>query len=416
MPERIPTRTVQVHVLACFLGCGGGLMHAQPMERSRPRDRAGLLAAAASETRPNKRPLEIGEPDGPSLRLGGQVQFRYSLNHRNPPKQGSFDETTQGFAMRRVRLRFAGTLPEHRLEGVVQSQFSSSTGQLVLFDAYVKHECPGGWGIRAGQFTLAFDPEVAMSNQRRIGTEQSLVGQAVGAAPGSGRVQGVELSRTSDRWRWWATLSDGIRSANTSSLPASGGQSDADIALTYRVEHLAWGDSFVPFRDMYALPEAESGLLLGAAVNFEHREVDADGDSAFDDDLLDVRWIADGAYEHRGFNAYGAVYGMHQSIEGMDDEERFGVVIQGGRFVTETTHLFARYEWATDDDDASDLSALTLGLNEFLLGTVLRLTTEAVWFAEPVTDTFDNPVRDALIDASDERNQVVIRAQLQLVF
>lgn len=360
-------------------------------------------------------PLEIVGDDGSALRLGGQLQFRYAATLRDENQPGDTDNFVGGFEMRRARLRAAYRHPEHRLEAVAQGQFAPNGGAFSLLDAWVRFSPREGWKLRAGQFVLPFDREVMTSNSRRLGTEQSLVGQAVGASAGSGRVQGLELTRTSDHARHYFSINDGVRSNNTPSSTVLGAQSSADFALTVRTEHLLFGE-FSTFREMYAVPGQEPGVLLGGAIHAERRELDADQDGRFDDALLDARATLDLSHERDGLNMYAALFGMRQSAQNAPDLTRLGALLQAGALLDDDTQLFARYEYAEDSTQSDNLSAVSLGLNEFIHDEAFRFTAEIYYFFDPVTGGFVNPLRNVLADSPSQSGQMVFRAQIQLLF
>ncbi|MEO0512435.1 MAG: hypothetical protein AAF108_06005 [Planctomycetota bacterium] len=399
------------------IGITAGSAQAQP-ERASLLQQARLDQAELQNVATSAPPFSWRGADGRELNLNGQIQFRYVGNLR----RGDVDNYTGGFDHRRTRLNVSAKLPGGRVGFVLIRQFSSTSGLDGVLDQYVTLDLGGGWRARAGTFLLPFDREFMVSNKKRLVNDLSLVGQAVGANLINGRSDGVQVDWSSDRWKWQVALTDGVGAFSRSFAANAIGRS-ADVALTSRVDWLVFGD-FASFDDEAAFSGGEEGLMLGAAIHGEKREIDADQDGAFDDQVEDLRWTVDAVYE-RPVGAGGVLdgtfaslqaFGRHQFIEGVDNEERFGVIAQYGKNLSDETQLFTRYEWATDDDGGADLSQITLGWTEFFRGNNFRLTTELLYAFEPVTANFASPIRDLVVDAPNERGQAGIRTQIQLVF
>lgn len=371
----------------------------------------------ASGVRPTTEPFGWASDNGASFSIQGMIQFRYAAARR----EGSTDDYVGGFEHRRTRFDFNAALPGDRVRFRLQPQFAR-TGALGLLDAYGDVDLDDNWSLRAGLYKLPFDREILVSARRRLFNERSAIGTGVGIGIGSGRSEGVMLTYRQDALRWSTSISDGAGGNNTTFLTNSTGGS-ADWAITSRVEVTPIG-GFSTHRDQVAFEDQDRGLMLGAAAHLEGRDIDADGDGSFDDDLLDFRFVGDISYEEpygsgtplAGLSALAGVYGRLQMIENTSDVERYGVLAQAGYLIDEDTQILARYEWATGDDASTDLNQITLGVNEFFMGTNVRVGAEVLYAIDTIDPVFASSGQTILPDQPGNRGQIGLRVQATLAF
>jgi hypothetical protein len=153
--------------------------------------------------------------------------------------------------------------------------------------------------------------------------------------------------------------------------------------------------------------------LVGGAIHYEN--LDASGMAT---DIDRVTWTVDASFELSGANLFAYVVGNHLDNDGaMPDMDQFGIVGQGGYYLTEDWEAFARYEWG-DSDTASeeDLSIITVGANYYIAGHALKWTTDVGFALDGVGATWASSGAGWREDASGEDGQVVVRSQIQLVF
>lgn len=339
------------------------------------------------------------------LNLKGVVQFRWALSYQDNDDDPSIDSTRSGFENKRTALKFGGHVVDPTWKYFVQGLFSGNGGDFFLLDGFITKELGDGWAVRAGKFRLPFAREQIVNYTHLLAVERAMVTEAFGV----GRSQGVELAWKGDQFRCALAFSDDIDGIGGRTEPALA--YDTEYTLTGRVDFLASG-TWKQFNDQNSFPDAENGLLLGGAFVWTSSEYGTP-----DDELEQIRWTFDASFACSGANLSAAVFGRHTDPNGPDpDQDQYGVVVQGGYFVTDDIELFARYEWADDDSDADDLSALTVGFNKFWAGEQLRWATDVGYGFNAVSATWANPGTNWRTDSPDGDGQVVIRSQLQLLF
>jgi hypothetical protein len=185
-----------------------------------------------------------------------------------------------------------------------------------------------------------------------------------------------------------------------------------------------------------------SGLLVGGGINWQRGgeqeaiagiPANANGDGEF------FGWTLDATWDLGGANIYAAwVMNTSYSLPvGQGDINSYGIVVQGGYFITDTIELFARWEWMNTQNKnntvaGSDVSANspvnafvnnigTIGANWYLSGKNVKWTTDFGVSWNPVT--FQTGIYGQDIAGANYRTegangggQLVIRSQIQLLF
>lgn len=343
----------------------------------------------------------------PSLTVGGFIQFRYDLNSREDPPND--DGTTVGFSTRRTKLIFRGKVGE-RIDTFIQASFAP-TGATTLDDAYGVYTFDNGIALKVGQFRMPFLREETVLETRQLGAERS----AMNSVFNQGRSQGIQLSRQLDDWRWAVAFSDGFNAANTE----FNSPSEAEYALTARTEFLILGQNWNRFNDFTSFMGEDMGIMAGAAAHWQSAGRDATGlavSSLFS-------FTADISVEGDGWNAFAAAVWRHINPTGPSpDFDEFGIVIQGGIFLTPTWEPFARLDVVFPDDDRGTMSkeftTITAGVNHYLIerSHAARLTFDVQYFVHEQSRSIvpASPALGLLPDTHD--SQWNIRGQLQLAF
>lgn len=410
------------------------------------------------------------------LNVGGQIQFRYIINFRDndfvlrdiePPagigpedsavlgaQQQNFET---GFQTRRTKLIFDGHVFDPALFYKVQGNFSSSTGNFVLEDAYVGYEFDNGFTIRWGQFKLPFLREELVSSARQLTVDRSLTNEVFN----QGRSQGIELAYDTENWRAALAFSDGFRSANseiTADRTMAGNPgglfadprgtsfltpgTESQWALTGRFEYLFAGQ-WNQFRDFTSGPDDDFGLMLGGAVHIEGGAQDhnafgvSPGGNIFGQgDYFYASWTVDLSVEGQGWNAYFAAIGGHSDISDIPVAlpalpnatmetvrlNDYGFVAQGGWRVPNTDwEIFGRYDVLFPDGSGTRRSSnrafntLTIGGNWYIHGHAAKFTADIIWFVDSVNQLSGTNTGIAYYQ-DDDRNEVSFRLQFQLLF
>lgn len=379
--------------------------------------RSSLLDSGADAGHDGK--FFIKSADGAfRLNIGGQLQFRYTANFRDPDDQVNDRDFEEGFTHPRTRIYFAGNAQEPGLFFRVMLDFQVSEGDGYLQDAFSGYDFGNGWQIRAGQGITAFMREWYMGDFKLFSVERSLQSLVFGQF----RSEFAEVRYQNQNVRLIGTYSNGFRSANTDFVNAP-----ASWALGGRAEWKFAGD-WKQVTDEFMSPRGSdfAGALSGAI----HFEQGPDDDSGPSQDLF--AWTADLLIKGSGWNAMLAGVGYlmtdEAGVSGADYDD-YGFLAQFGYLVTDKLELVTRYDVIIPDHDreANDaFNTIMLGFNYYLHGQAARFSFAGYWFLDDTTGTVagnfadtggrnpTSPLYGSLPSAND--NQVTLMAQFQLLF
>lgn len=390
----------------------------------------------------DKQGFMIGSADGNnSMYVGGSAQIRYYANFRNS-NGGANERFTGGFENNLTRLGVKGSVWNKDFTYNVRGEFNN-TGGFSLENAFASYNYGNGFGVMVGQMKSPFLRESMIDNEYQLAVERSIA-EGVFTA---GYTQGIQLTYATDSFRMWAGFTDGIRTANSTF-----DGDDADYALNARAEFKAMGAGWERFNDFTSWKSAEDvGLLIGAGIAYQ------DGGSTgrsgtFLADPTDptsitpfkstaeteiLGYTVDAQLEGQGWNAFASFAGSHVD-SGSSKINNFGVVVQGGLFVTDQLELFARWDSTFWDNDLLDKDGKAISNSHFLTGGVnfylspesqaAKVSVDAIYAFETSQDG------DTATDASfvghesvlptgnygllgePKDGELAIRAQLQVVF
>ena len=344
----------------------------------------------------------IGSSDGRfKLTVNGQLQFRFVYNSQD---DSSGDSDRWGFENRRTKLKFKGHTFDPTWKYTINGAFDRDDGGVFFVeDAIIHKDMGNGWEIRFGQFKPPFMREELTSSSRQQLVERSLVNEEFN----QDRAQGVELAYEGDTFRFMAMYHDGFGTDNTSF-----NMEDTEFAITARIEALLSG-SWSQFKDFEGWPGGESGVLVGAAVHYEKEEF---GTSA-GPEVEDLRFTGDIGIEFNGASIFGAIVYQSLDDDASFDVERWGAVVQGGYFVTDSVEVFVRYENGDFDSvSVEDLSVISLGFNKFWEKHKVKWTMDVGIGLEEVSSPWATSGAGYRADAPGDDGQIVLRSQFQLVF
>jgi hypothetical protein len=344
----------------------------------------------------------IGSADGNySLRLNGQLQFRYNYSYQSDIDDVGGDRHRTGFENTRTKLWFSGHIVNPQWQYVIEGNFDRNGGDFGLLDAYISYDYGNGVSMTAGQFKLPLLREELVDSRYQQTVERSLVNSYYTG----GRSQGLMVTWAQDNFRFHGAFSDGAGQANTGWQMRT-----TEYAFTGRAELLLDGnwDQFSQFRSPTG---GEQGFLVGVAAHWEDGEY---GTAANEFEIF--RLTADISAQFGGWNLFGAYIfeNIDSSIGGSVSDH--AIVVQGGFHLTDEWELFGRYEHAWFDSayDASDLSILTIGANYYIAGHNAKLTADFGYAFNEVD--FGNTMAGWRGDMGTDDGQIVIRTQLQLLF
>jgi hypothetical protein len=430
----------------------------------------------------------LASPDGNfKLNVGGQLQTRWAYNWMSSRDMNNSStggaataannfgtqgvaKAAYGFEVRRAKLEFSGHVVDPSWQYAVtfayQQFFGSNTnsaaannpggggvnqgdgtaGLMGLENAYIKKDLGNGFSVQVGQFKSPFLREWLVSSKYQLAVERSLVQTLFS----TGWTQGLQLNWNNDNLRAMVSYNDGANNANLGSTSgtnvgsfgnANGGVGFTQWAFTGRVEFMAFGN-WAQFDDLTSMRGEGSGLLVGGGINWQRGgeqeaiagiPANANGDGEF------FGWTLDATWDLGGANIYAAwVMNTSYSLPvGQGDINSYGIVVQGGYFITDTIELFARWEWMNTQNKnntvaGSDVSANspvnafvnnigTIGANWYLSGKNVKWTTDFGVSWNPVT--FQTGIYGQDIAGANYRTegangggQLVIRSQIQLLF
>ncbi len=359
----------------------------------------------------------LGSTDGNwLLKTNLLMQQRFIYNNqdgsasRDSDGDGQTEDNRYGFENTRTKFIMSGHVvsPEwfYRVDINVGSAGSGRTGTL---NAYLGYDYGNGWSVQIGSMKTPLLREELVEAQYQLAVERSNVNYAFTG----GYADGIMASYQGDQFGLDFMFSDGVGTGQTNWVAL-----DTDYAFTVRGEWLAMGN-WDQFMDFTSMQGSETGVLVGGAFHYETGESDT---FAEDVDL----WIVTGdvSVEGDGWNIYAAVIysDIDFGVAGVTDLNSWGVVVQGGYYVTEQTELFARYEWADPDiSGIEDISILTLGFNHYFSGHNAKWTTDVGIGIDAVNAGVGVNGSPANItgfrrDIGNNDGQVVVRTQLQILF
>lgn len=266
----------------------------------------------------------------------------------------------------------------------------------------------------------------------------------------------------------YGAVSSGNNGTNPNTTQ-NNGDGFAEWAVTGRVAWLAWGN-WKMFDDMNSYRGEGDGLQIGAAFNWQRGgqqtssftntaanpagNLPANGNS----DATMLSWEVDAQWNFGGANLFSqfvmntayaipaATTSTNAATAGNSDIASYGLIVQGGYFVTDEIEPFARWEWMETANqgwnnlnaganasngttpnanvfNAGKVQVSTIGMNWFLQGSRnLKFTLDYGWtFSGNLW--FNNGIFGQNVGGADYRiepkgggNQNVVRAQMQLLF
>jgi hypothetical protein len=386
------------------------------------------------------------------LNIEGQMQIRFAFNHLptagiTPPVRGQV-QNEYGFELRRMRLNFFGHVFDPSWTYRMQFSFNRDAGavnrNVALDDAFVQKAFGDGFYTRVGQWKSLFNYEEITSSR----TQQFIARSLVNGYYSQDFIQGVLLGWESSKVRLSASYNDGGGMKNVAVLQRTG--NPTQWALSARADWLLagqWGQ----MKDMQGWVGSPFAAMIGGGLNWQRaggnpppsRQSPSTGllaDGVFAQNAL-LSYTIDGNLRGDGWSAWAAFLGNWTTATGSEGAARglsnvlsYGMVVQGGLFVTEEVELIGRYEglWVVSGNSSfgsvagalltQNLNIVTLGANWYIDKNDLKLTVDGGWAFEPVL--FSNGLYGDSISGTNWRasqtgagaGELVLRAQLQILF
>ncbi|MEO1236148.1 MAG: porin [Planctomycetota bacterium] len=370
------------------------------------RARINYQSEALSAGHDGKFFLESPEGDF-RMNIGGQLQFRYVANLQDD----SADDGETGFTLRRTKLSVAGhvTRDEKFTYKLVLAGEDTNAGALdgdfEIEDFEIGYKINDAFKAKIGQFKLPFARQELISSSRQVAADRAFATEFFTLDRG----QGIQLEwKAADNLKLVGNVNDGADSEN-----ADFDEDATNIALTARGEYTVFGDPGQA-KDAVAWRGEDDFLQIGAAGHLEFGET---GDATAESDTY--TWTVDGLYESNGLSAQAAFFALHADDGALDS---FGLFVQPAYLLTDKFQVFANYNFV-DLDGIDEINSVGGGVNYFISKHNAKFTTDVLFFFDPVVGggavgTFNSPGTGigVLTDAAGADNQVVIRAQFQLLF
>ena len=376
------------------------------------------------------------------LQMGGQIQFRHILNLLDTDDDSGsdgLDEHEIGFELARSKLWFAGHIGQPQIRYRLRVAINRNDNDLRMQEAVLTYDLTDGMTIWAGETKTPFLREELIDSSRQLAVERSLVNEVFTM----GYVQGIGVdwfldAGSSNMLRWRASINDGIRSgeafgheadihkSSTGSNSKPFASDRTDLAVTTRIDVRVMGD-WDQSDEFTTFSRRDTSVMVGGGL---HYEVGETGDSPADNNANFLSWTLDASGQCHGANLYAAAMGLHTDAQGASptDRDLHGLLVQGGyQVVPDQVEPFVRWELLDLDIASSgvddNVQLVTFGLNWYLNGHNAKLTTDVVWAMDAIPSATTLGIHSdtlgllgLLADDSDQEDQLVWRAQIQLLF
>jgi hypothetical protein len=350
-----------------------------------------------------------------NITVSAQVQARYQANFRDDASTtlaNPDDDTTMGFSVRRAKVAVSGDVTDN-IKGNISMAFNRNSGAAALEDAYADWAINDDLTLRMGQFKTQLIREENVSSKRQLASDRSATNESLNMD----RSQGIEAHFGGDSWRAAVGFTDGFNTDNTAFNSAT----EADYAFHGRFEFLFGDAEWSQFKQFTSWRGSNAGGMLGAAIAFQsmgdtNPSVPA-GSSDMTTATVDFSWVAD------GWNAYVAGIWQNGSPATGADTDVYGLVAQGGFFVTDQDEIFARWDvFMPDDSNApadDDFNTITVGWNHYLVpeSHAAKFTLDMNYYIDATTMSTGIATSDGHnLLADSEDGQIALTAQFQFLF
>ena len=373
----------------------------------------------------------LASPDGNfKLKISGQVQLRYVVNHANGYTSAQPDDKAPylwGFENRRTKLKFSGHMFDPSWTYSVKGAFTRlKAGTLLLEDAWIAKSLGEGWKVKVGQFKAPWLREELVSSSRQLAVERSIVNEYFN----QGYSQGIELSYAIDDFKVSGWTGDGIGArglgpARSNSQNTPWNETSTSYSFVARGEWKMAGE-WSQFKDFSSRRGSAFAAMAGISgvIQRANQNIGAANGTVSSGVTGDLTLDFDGASIY--------VSGIWTNVtlpqsQGGGTNNPFGFTVQGGYFVSEDVEVFGRYEYmsydydgVTNADSVGKFDGFTVGANWFFNSAVKLTIDWTINFA-----SLDNSSKNSAFvsnsagfrpDKPGETNQWALRAQLQLLF
>jgi hypothetical protein len=346
------------------------------------------------------------------LKINGQVQARWLYNRADG------QDSEHGFEQRRTKAIFSGHVADPSWVYKIVTTWSQGGGANVTEDAWVGKEFDDGSWFKFGQFKGNFLRESIVSSGTQLGVERTMLDNAFTY----GWTQGLEYGWKNDEMKVVLQYTDGPNQANTSGLTAP------TNAITGRVQFRFGDASWKEYGSLTSKSGAKSGWLIGVAYEnydndsgtFEYGNANANESNG---------WTVDVSYRSDGWNVFGyMVETTGKNTANADEVESSGWLLQGGMLVNDNVELFAQYQEGEVNGSNMDMDAIRVGFNYWPVSDSnnIKWTTDVAWAGKTLTEggvagatssaDWVSSGNGWRVDTGSEKDQMLLRTQLQILF
>jgi hypothetical protein len=392
------------------------------------------------------------------LNIGGLAQVRYVATLRGVKNPGFTNDASDtvmaghedGFQMRRIELDFSGYIGSPKFDYAVTLRFDNgghgefvdgpgvvgTNNSVVLAELGYKFDLGGDQAVRifGGRFYDRFSREAMMGAGKQQTVERSAVDYIFAANDDITEGVGIEWNPLPEYLKVAATFNNGIAAGSDSGTPYNTNGYDfnttnVDYSFTARADVKIVGD-WAQAQDVESWSTApDLQIFVGGGFHYEDaKHGQGNAQPTLNNGVVlgeTSEWTADALLKCHGFGMMGSFYGLYLSdvvTGGPTSLRTYGATVQAGYTIADKVEPFARYEWIFPDEAASSqpLNLVTVGANYFIKKHVAKFTVDAIWALNNISNgnTFDTDLTGTglLIDEAGRKDQVVIRAQFQLMF
>ena len=362
-----------------------------------------------------KQGFVLASPDnGFRLELTGQIQARWVLNRAN----GAEPTYLKGFEIRRARVDMRGHVVDPSWTYRIRTNFFFLNDGIANIDeCWIAKSFGSGWMLKVGQFKTPWLREQLVPDSRLLAVERSVVSLYFDQL----RSQGMELSwqGESDRIAVWT--GDGLPSPAFGAAQADGfnttwNETNVWYSFAARGEHRLAGD-WEQFTDLNSPRGADFAAMVGVAGVIQRSRESNIGVN----DAMTAGVTADLTLCFSGASLFLSGVWLNDSLPNGPSTNPWGVVVQGGVFLTEHVQVFGRYEYmefdpSNEPNQAGRYNGPTIGANWFF-NPAVRLTMDwSINLSSLPSGAAVRRVAGMRSDQPGESDQWSLRAQIQLLF
>ncbi|MDP7004718.1 MAG: porin [Phycisphaerales bacterium] len=359
------------------------------------------------------------------LNIGGLIQERLIVNYLRVGNGATWDRWRGGMENTRTRLELSGHIFDKDTTFLIQPGFGWSDPNAIannttiaisarLWDAWVKFKMSESWSAKLGVFMLPFTRESLVSDKYQLAVDRSLIDYRLGLARSAG-VQFIWTPDDSTRF-FLATSNGSVTLGGFQASPPWGALGvDTDWSATARAEFLLDGE-WSQFNMMTSPVGSEMATMVGLAVHAQNGE--RTGAGQLKQDQVGVTADLSMHFDGATFFMSGTVHNQKDVATHVRNADWVGYVIQASTYMTDTTEAFMRFEGGgimQNTMGGDDVHILTGGVNWYLDGQGLKVTSDFGWSFGEISAAMDNFML-GWRSTPNQNAEWVFRTQLQLAF